>query len=113
MCLYVDVPEMIHSEEFDASHLQFIHESLRELDIRLRDFGGRLTLRVGSPIEHVKDQEEHSVAYKAALERKHAVRRNDEAKLEAKRVVKKHGSSKRTKQKTKPAKNRQRKSNTS
>ncbi len=48
LCLYVYEPEIIHSEEFEASHLQFINESLRELDSRLRDLGGRLTLRVGS-----------------------------------------------------------------
>ena len=42
LCLYVDEPEMIHSEEFDASHLQFINESLQQLDIRLRDFGAAL-----------------------------------------------------------------------
>ena len=48
LCLYVYEPEIIHSEEFDASHLQFINQSLGELDSRLRDLGGRLTLRVGS-----------------------------------------------------------------
>ena len=48
LCLYVYEPEIIHSDEFDASHLQFINESLQELDSRLRDLGGRLTLRVGS-----------------------------------------------------------------
>ena len=48
LCLYVYEPEIIHSEEFDASHLQFINESLAELNRRLRDLGGRLTLRAGS-----------------------------------------------------------------
>ena len=48
LCLYVYEPEIIHSEEFDASHLQFINQSLGELDRRLQDLGGRLTLRVGS-----------------------------------------------------------------
>ncbi len=48
LCLYVYEPEIIHSEEFDASHLQFMNESLQELSSRLRDLGGLLTLRVGS-----------------------------------------------------------------
>ncbi|MEM8913473.1 MAG: deoxyribodipyrimidine photo-lyase, partial [Planctomycetota bacterium] len=34
--LYVYEPELIRSEEFDASHLQFINQSLQELDRRLR-----------------------------------------------------------------------------
>ena len=48
LCLYVYEPEILHSEEFDTSHLQFINESLKELDGRLRELGGRLTFRVGS-----------------------------------------------------------------
>jgi len=45
--LYVYEPELIHSQEFDSSHLKFINESLRELDERLRALGGELTYRVG------------------------------------------------------------------
>ena len=56
---------------------------------------------------------EHSVAYKAARARMYAVRRKDEAKSEAKRVVKKHGSRKPTTKKPTPTKTRQRKSSTS
>ena len=52
---------------------------------------------------------EHSVAYKQARQRMYAVRRKDEAKLEAKRVVKKHGSRKRTTKGTTPVKTRERK----
>jgi deoxyribodipyrimidine photo-lyase len=46
--LYVYELELIHAEEFDASHLRFINESLVELDRRLRELGGRLTFRVGA-----------------------------------------------------------------
>ncbi|MEM8667810.1 MAG: FAD-binding domain-containing protein [Planctomycetota bacterium] len=48
LCLYVYEPEIIQSDEFDPSHLQFINESLEELDQRLRELGGRLTIRVGT-----------------------------------------------------------------
>jgi deoxyribodipyrimidine photo-lyase len=51
ICLYVYEPELIRSEEFDASHLQFINDSLRELDRNLRDKGARLTCRVGSVVD--------------------------------------------------------------
>ena len=47
LCLYVYEPELIHSDEFDASQLQFINESLRQLDLQLRKIGGKLSLRVG------------------------------------------------------------------
>ena len=47
LCLYVYEPELIRSDEFDTSHLQFINESLRQLDLQLRKIGGKLTLRVG------------------------------------------------------------------
>ena len=36
VCLCAYEPELIHSEEFDVSHLDFINESLRELDVKLR-----------------------------------------------------------------------------
>lgn len=55
VCLYVYEPELINSEEFDASHLKFINESLTELDEQLRKLGGQLTYRVGSMPE-VLDQ---------------------------------------------------------
>ncbi|MDG2221691.1 MAG: FAD-binding domain-containing protein [Rubripirellula sp.] len=48
LCLYVYEPEIIGSEEFDSSHLQFINQSLHELDNRLKSLNGRLTYRVGS-----------------------------------------------------------------
>jgi deoxyribodipyrimidine photo-lyase len=47
LCLYVYEPELIHSDEFDTSHLLFINESLRQLDLQLREMGGTLSLRVG------------------------------------------------------------------
>ncbi|MCP4191393.1 MAG: deoxyribodipyrimidine photo-lyase/cryptochrome family protein [Planctomycetaceae bacterium] len=47
LCLYAYEPELIHSPEFDASHLRFINESLTELEKNLNDIGGKLTLRVG------------------------------------------------------------------
>jgi deoxyribodipyrimidine photo-lyase len=56
---------------------------------------------------------EHAVAYKAARERTYAVRRKEEAKLEAKRVVEKHGSRKQATQPPKTARTSPRKSGTS
>ena len=47
VCLYVYEPELLHSAEFDASHLVFINQSLRELDAALRERGARLVTRVG------------------------------------------------------------------
>lgn len=47
VCLYVYEPDLISSEEFDASHLKFINESLAELDGQLRKLSGQLTYRVG------------------------------------------------------------------
>lgn len=47
VCLYVYETELIQSEEFDVSHLNFINDSLRELDTELRKLGGRLTMRKG------------------------------------------------------------------
>ncbi len=48
VCLYVYEPQLLCSGEFDVSHLDFINESLRELDRELRKLGGHLTLRHGS-----------------------------------------------------------------
>ena len=48
ICLYVYEPELINSPEFDASHLEFINESLKELDGALRKAGGCLVTRVGN-----------------------------------------------------------------
>lgn len=46
--MYVYEPELFESEEFDASHLQFINESLAELDRELQAIGGCLAYRVGN-----------------------------------------------------------------
>lgn len=46
LCLYVYEPELIHSDEFDDPHLQFINESFRQLDLQLLKIGGKLSLRV-------------------------------------------------------------------
>ncbi len=46
LCLYVYEPEL-YNEEVDASHLEFINQSLLDLDTKLSDVGGRLTYRVG------------------------------------------------------------------
>lgn len=51
LCLYVYEPEILTSDEFDASHLQFVNESLEELAGQLRELGGELTLRVGEMTE--------------------------------------------------------------
>lgn len=61
--LYVYEPEMIGADDFDASHLVFINQSLAEVDARLRNIGGRLTLRTGR-LPEVFDEldSEHGVA---------------------------------------------------
>ena len=46
LCLYVYEPEL-YNEEVDPSHLEFINQSLLNLDNRLGEIGGRLTYRVG------------------------------------------------------------------
>lgn len=51
LCLYVYEPELTNSAEYDSSHLQFINESLEELDEELRRIGGRLTYRVGTMVD--------------------------------------------------------------
>lgn len=51
LCLYVYEPEIIGSAEFDSSQLQFINQSLEELDRRLREIGGRMIYRHGSMVE--------------------------------------------------------------
>lgn len=63
VALYVYEPEIVGAEDFDASHLVFINQSLRELDARLRALGGRLTCRTG-PLPDVFDRlhAEHGVA---------------------------------------------------
>lgn len=48
LCLYVYEPEIIGSDEFDSSHLQFINQSLSQLDHKLRALNSRLTYRFGS-----------------------------------------------------------------
>ena len=47
LCLYVYEPELFGTPELGALHLGFINESLAELQQRLRELGGDLTLRVG------------------------------------------------------------------
>ena len=57
--LYVYEPELIESPEFDSSHVKFINESLKELDCRLQNRGGRITYRVGripDVLESLHDQ---------------------------------------------------------
>ena len=51
LCLYVYEPEVFQADDFDSSHLQFINQSLAELDSRLQELGGNLTLRVGETTE--------------------------------------------------------------
>ena len=70
LCLYVYEPEWWESPDFDVSHLQFVNESLRELDQSLRRIGGQLVYRVGRmpevlqelhqqvPIEHLWSHQE-------------------------------------------------------
>lgn len=58
LCLYVYEPEIARSEEFDVSHLNFINESLMELDAKLKTLGGQLTLRTGE-VTRVLDELHH------------------------------------------------------
>lgn len=51
LCLYVYEPELWQSDEHDASHLEFVNESLRELEGDLERLGTRLTLRRGEVVE--------------------------------------------------------------
>jgi deoxyribodipyrimidine photo-lyase len=48
LVLYVYEPDLLHSPEFDASHLVFINESLAELAENLSALGGQLITRHGS-----------------------------------------------------------------
>ena len=55
LCLFIYEPEIIHSEEFDTSHLNFANQALVELDLRLRELGGRLVFRVGEATEVLQE----------------------------------------------------------
>jgi deoxyribodipyrimidine photo-lyase len=46
--LYVYEPELIEAEDFDAAHLNFINDSLKELRENLRNRGSELLLRTGT-----------------------------------------------------------------
>ncbi|MEM8864762.1 MAG: deoxyribodipyrimidine photo-lyase/cryptochrome family protein [Planctomycetota bacterium] len=62
LCLYVYEPEFIGAEDFDACHLDFINESLRELRENLQQRGGELLLRVGAlPDVFAALHREHSI----------------------------------------------------
>lgn len=56
--LYVYEPEVLQAEDFDASHLDFINDSLRSLDQALRERGAALTLRHGA-MPQVLDEIHH------------------------------------------------------
>jgi len=47
VCLYVDEPELLRSDEWDERHSAFIEDSLRALDDALKRVGSRLTRRSG------------------------------------------------------------------
>lgn len=49
--LYVYEPEVYGDAEFDAAHLEFINQSLLELETNLAKLGGRLVYRVGEMVE--------------------------------------------------------------
>lgn len=51
LCLYLYEPSLLRSAEWDASHSQFIAESLQELSERLASLGGRLVTRMGEAVE--------------------------------------------------------------
>ncbi len=64
VCLFVYEPEIVAAADFDASHLDFINESLAALDTGLRALGGHLTVRVGHMSE-VLDALHHEVGIAA------------------------------------------------
>ena len=47
IALYIYEPELLHSPEFDSSHLEFINASLTELAANLERLGGQLVTRIG------------------------------------------------------------------
>ncbi|MEM9456934.1 MAG: FAD-binding domain-containing protein [Myxococcota bacterium] len=51
VCLYIYEPELLAAPETDSSHLEFIEQSLRELDAALVGRGGRLVTRHGEAVE--------------------------------------------------------------
>lgn len=61
--LYVDEPQLLHSAEFDSSHLAFQRECLRELDTQLARLGGYVVRRTGD-VPQVLDElrERHGVS---------------------------------------------------
>lgn len=47
ICLFVYEPELYDAPDFDAAHLEFINQSLKDLRLRLRAIGGELIIRTG------------------------------------------------------------------
>jgi deoxyribodipyrimidine photo-lyase len=47
LCLYIFEPELLEADDFAPIHLQFLRESLKDLDGKLRQLGSRLHVRVG------------------------------------------------------------------
>ncbi len=64
LCLYLYEPELLQSPEFDASHLEFINQSLAELDRELRARGAALVTRVGEATA-VLEQLQREFAFEA------------------------------------------------
>jgi deoxyribodipyrimidine photo-lyase len=61
--LYVYEPELLAAAEHDSSHLVFINQSLRELDIELQKRGAQLTVRRGQLPEVFEAlHQEHPIA---------------------------------------------------
>ena len=62
LCLFVYEPELIGSEEFDGSHLDFLNQSLKGLDQQLRNRGGSLVTRFGEVTQVLSEiNERHSI----------------------------------------------------
>ncbi|MCR9200042.1 MAG: DNA photolyase family protein [Planctomycetaceae bacterium] len=55
LCLYVFEPELWQQPDADARHLRFVHDSLADLQERLKERGGRLVVRVGDIISVLTD----------------------------------------------------------
>lgn len=62
VCLYIYEPKIIHSPDFDASHLAYINGCLEKLAQQLADRGGELITRVGNAVD-VLDQLRHEVKF--------------------------------------------------
>ncbi len=53
--LYIIEPELWQQPDSSRRHWHFIHDSLRDLDAQLTNYGGRLIIRIGEALSVLKD----------------------------------------------------------